>query len=74
MGNNTKIKYINVLDKIYRVTDISFFHMTLEAVETDLTAADVSEDELWDLKEFSKYEVRLINNSGKAEIIDFERK
>lgn len=72
MSNNTKIKYLNVSDKIYQVTDISFFHMRLEAVETDLTAADISEDELWDIGEFSKYEVKLVNNSGKGEIVDFE--
>lgn len=72
MSNNTKIKYLNVSDKIYKVTDISFFHMTLEAVETDLNDADIPENELWDLKEFSKYKVKLVNNSGKAEIVDFE--
>ncbi len=72
MSNNTKIKYLNVTGKIYQVINISFFHMTLEAVETNLTAADVSEDELWNLDEFEKYEVKLVNNSGKGEIIDFE--
>lgn len=46
--------------------------MTLEAVETNLTAADVSEDELWNLEEFSKYKVKLVNNGGEGEIIDFE--
>lgn len=74
MSNNTKIKYLNVTGKIYQVINISFFHMTLEAVETNLTAADVSEDELWNLDEFEKYEVKLVNNGGKGEIIDFERR
>lgn len=72
MSNNTKIKYLNVTGKIYQVINISFFHMTLEAVETNLTAADVSEDELWNLEEFSKYKVKLVNNGGEGEIIDFE--
>ena len=74
MSNNTKIKYLNVTGKIYQVINISFFHMTLEAVETNLTAADVSEDELWNLEEFSKYKVKLVNNGGEGEIIDFERR
>lgn len=72
MSNNTKIKYLNVADKIYQVINISFFHMTLEAVETNLTAAKVSEDELWNLEEFEKYEVKLVNNGGEGKIVDFE--
>ena len=71
MSNNTKIKFLNVADKIYQVTDISFFHMTIEATETDLTAAAVSECELWDIDEFERYKVRLINNDGMGEIVDF---
>ena len=71
MSNNTKIKFLNVADKIYHVIDISFFHMTIEATETDLTAADVSECELWDIDEFERYKVRLINNDGMGEIVDF---
>lgn len=73
MSNNTKIKYLNVENKIYQITDISFFHMTIEAIETDLTATDVPEDELWDIEEFKKYKVRLINNGGMGEIVDFEK-
>lgn len=73
MSNNTKIKYLNVENKIYQIIDISFFHMTIEAVETDLTATDVPEDELWDIEEFKKYKVRLINNGGMGKIVDFEK-
>jgi hypothetical protein len=47
--------------------------MTIEAIETNLTATDVPEDELWDLEEFKDYRVKLINNGGQAEIIDFEK-
>jgi hypothetical protein len=71
LSNNTKIKFLNVTDKIYQVTDISFFHMTIEATETNLTAADVPECELWDIEEFERYEIRLINNGGMGEIVDF---
>ena len=58
--------------KIYQITDISFFHMTIEAVETDLTVADVPECELWDIGEFERYKVKLVNNGGMGEIVDFE--
>lgn len=71
MSNNTKIKFLSVADKIYQVTDISFFHMTIEAVETDLTAVNVPTDELWNIGEFERYKVRLINNGGMGEIVDF---
>ena len=71
MGNNTKIKFLNVTGKIYQVTDISFFHMTIEATETNLTVANVPEYELWDIEEFERYKVRLINNDGMGEIVDF---
>ena len=71
--NNTKIKYLQVENQIYEIKKISFFYMTIEGVETDLTVDDVCEDELWDLEEFKNYRVKLINGSGKAEIVDFEK-
>ena len=71
--NNTKIKFLNVEGKIYQVTDISFFHMTIEATETDLTLSDVPECELWDLAEFERYKVKLVNNGGMGEIVDNEK-
>lgn len=54
------------------IEKISFFYMTIEAIETKLTATDVPEDELWDLEEFKDYRVKLINNGGQAGILDFE--
>lgn len=70
--NNTKIRYLQVEDKLYEVTKISFFYMTVEASETDLAVDDVPEDELWDIGEFRNYKVRLTNGSGgMAEIVDF---
>lgn len=47
--------------------------MTIEGVETNLTVDDVSEDEMWDLEEFKNYKVKLINGSGKAEVVNFEK-
>ena len=46
--------------------------MKIEATETNLTVDDVPEDETWDLEEFKNYKVKLINGSGKAEIVEFE--
>ena len=71
MRNNTKIKYLKVLDKIYRIREISFFYMTIEAVETDMVVGDVPADEVWDIEEFKTFKIKLINNGGHAEIVDF---
>lgn len=65
------MKYLKVIDKVYEIKKISFFYMTIEGVETDLTVDDVPEDETWDLEEFKNYKVKLVNGSGKAEIVDF---
>lgn len=45
--------------------------MTVEAVQTDLTVNDVPESEVWYISEFRNYKVKLVNNGGKAEIVDF---
>lgn len=45
--------------------------MTVEAVQTGLTVNDVPKSEVWDISEFKNYKVKLVNNGGKAEIIDF---
>lgn len=71
MGNNTKIKYLNVEGKVYEVTRISFFYMSIEASETDLTINDLPEDEVWDLEEFKRYKVKLVNGSDMGEIVEF---
>ncbi|MCI9127786.1 MAG: hypothetical protein HFG28_11495 [Eubacterium sp.] len=47
--------------------------MTIEAKETDFTTADVPEDELWNVSEFKDYKIKLINNVGQAEIMEFEK-
>lgn len=71
--SNTKIKYLNVENKIYEITKISFFYMMIEAVETKATAINVPEDGLWDISELRNYRVKLVNNGGQAEIIDFAK-
>lgn len=45
--------------------------MTLEASETDLTINDVPADKMWDIEDFKNFKVKLINNGGRAEIVDF---
>ncbi len=69
--NNSKIKYLKVIDKIYEIKKISFYYMEIEAEQTELTVDDVPECEVWDIGEFERYKVKLINGSGKAEIVDF---
>ena len=69
--NNTNIKYIKISDKIYQITDISFFYMSVEATETNLALVDLPEDEVFDFEFFKNYKVKLVNNAGNAKIIDF---
>lgn len=71
ISNDTKIKYLSVADtKIYKVTNLDFCNLTIEAKQTDLNIGDVPESELWDISYFEDFRVRLVNGSGKAEIID----
>ena len=68
MKNDTKIKYIKVLDRLYEVERISFFTFTVEAKETELTINDVPEQEVFDLSNFEEFKVRL--NNWQGNIID----
>ncbi len=68
--NDTKIQYLLVSDKIYKVTNIDFSHFTLEAEETGLSVNDVPEGGLWDASELGEFRVRLVNNGGGADVID----
>ena len=70
--NETKIKYLLVVDKIYEVTSINWLHFALEARETDLRVTDIPDSEVFPLENFTDFKVRLVNGSGVAEIIDFE--
>lgn len=63
---------MNITGRIYEITTISFYNMTIEAIQTNLTAEDVPEDELWNFSFFEDYKIKLINNGGLAEIVDFK--
>lgn len=67
--NDTKIKYIKVVDKLYEVEDISFFYFTVTAKETDETISDVPANEIFDITDFPEFRITLHNWQGN--VIDF---
>ena len=69
--NNTKIKYLLVMDKLYEVTGIDFSELTLEASEIDLLVSDVPAEEVFRLDELQEFRIRLKNRKGVAEVINF---
>ena len=64
-----KIQYLSVENKVYKVTDINFADLTLEASITDLLVSDVPEEQLFDVMDFKEFRVKLRNWQGK--IVDF---
>lgn len=68
--NDTKIKYIFVTGKIYKVTHIDFCNLTIEANKTDLNISDVLEDEMFSIEEFEEFKLRLCNGGGSGVVID----
>lgn len=70
--STSKIKYINLSNKIYRVKHISFFTMELVAEETTLSAATVPEDEVFDVMDYPGLKVTLIGLDGQSEEIDLK--
>lgn len=68
--NISKIKYILISDKIYKVTSIDWQHLTLEAEEAGLYVDDVPENEVWDILDLEEFRVRLVNDKKKADVID----
>lgn len=69
--NITKIKYLSVVDKIYKVTNIDFKNLTIEAIQTDLSITDIPESEIFSIKDFRDYKIRLINwnHGGMGEVL-----
>lgn len=75
ISNNTRIQYLSVANaKIYKVTNIDFHNLTIEANETDLSIEDVPENELWNISYFDDFHIKLVNGDGgggMGEIVDF---
>ena len=72
--NDTKIKYINVVGKIYIIDYISFATMTIKAVEYDVPAAELPESEVWQLHELDEFKITLRNRQTKpSDVIDFKK-
>ncbi len=59
--NISKIQYLSVADKIYKVKNIDFHNLIIEATKTDLLVSDVPENEVFLIEEFAEFRVRLIN-------------
>ena len=72
LENNTEIQYIIIKNKIYHITDLSLYRMQITAVEVNTPAAELPEYQIFDYDLFKGYHIKLINNNGQAEIIDFE--
>ena len=68
--NDTKIQYLAISDKLYKVTDIDS-HFTIEAKETELRVDDVPKGEVWSISDLKEFKIRLVNNGGGADVIDF---
>ena len=67
--NETRIKYIRVLDKLYEIEKISFYYFTVTAKETDLTISDVPIEEIFDITDFKDFKITLRNWHGN--VVDF---
>ena len=68
--NETRIKYIRVLDKLYEVETISFYYFTVTAKETDKSLDDVPLEEVFDITDFKDFKITLRNWQGN--IVDFK--
>lgn len=72
-NNNTKIKYLQVQDKIYKVTALHLFYMSIEAEETGLSAGEVPPEELFDISGFKDYRIRLSNAKDRTDTVNMEK-
>jgi|MucameStandDraft_1065616.scaffolds.fasta_scaffold02358_11 hypothetical protein len=62
--NNTKIQYLSVADKIYKVKNIDFHNLIIEATKTDLVISDVPENEVFPIEELEEFRIKLCNGGG----------
>lgn len=71
--NITKIKYISIGEKVYKVTDISVAELHIEAAETELSIDEISDNELWEIRELEQYKIKLINHQKNIKIINIDQ-
>lgn len=69
--NDTRIKYLLVAGKLYKVVNIDFSDLILDAIEMDLDVSDVLEEEIFWLEDFREFKVTLRNGRGKGTVVDF---
>lgn len=51
MSNTSKIKYVIIDNKLFRVKEISFYHMNMTVITCDTSIDDVPADEVFPLEE-----------------------
>lgn len=68
--NITHIKFIKVLDKLYRVTYISLSDMSISASECE-NPASVAAKDVFLLEELQEFHITLYNKHEKPNITDF---
>lgn len=70
-NNDTKIQYLSVADlKIYKVTNIDFKNLAIEAIQTDYNVSDVPENEVFPVEEFGEFKIRLRNGCVTGAIVN----
>lgn len=72
--NISKIKYIRIGGKIYKVTDISVAELHIHAAETELSIAEIPDNELWKIEELvGQYQIKLINSQKRIKVINIDQ-
>ena len=69
--NNTKIQYLSLAGKIYKVTNIDLCNQTIEATRIDLSVADIPESEVFPVEEFGEFRIKLINCGDKKSDVKY---
>ena len=70
IANITHIKFIKVLDKLYRVMDISLSDMSISAFECESVTPAAAKD-VFLLEELQEFHITLYNKHEKPNITDF---
>jgi hypothetical protein len=71
--NNTRIKYIQVENKVYKISDISFFDFHINAREIGTDKAVIPVEEIFDISELKEFKIKLANKNGQAEIVSLDK-